>query len=306
ELSQGKIIITPSVKRLMGRMGDLIVDYANVALQTIKTDNDLQSFGSIAMDYCVCTQQMSLLFDKVFGRMKEVGGREIFLQLLEPYIMRDRINKIPPDLVEVFIDYLLSKNRAAEAEQIILHLSWDSFNLDRLVKDCQKHQFFIALCYVHNEVFEDFATPAVDMFYRFIQSIDPASRSDKDVQAIQQKSYLLLLYLQYIMQGKTFPWRKPLKSPTKARQQIISVLFDKNKHFMVLQHLLSIDLECILGIIKVIFDDMHLFRRSNGGSTVSLKPFHMNDASSSIQNDTAFSVSLFDVFFFEIWKNRQQ
>ncbi|ETO22171.1 vacuolar protein sorting protein [Reticulomyxa filosa] len=294
ELRQSKVIITPSVKRLAGRMEELIIEYAGCALKDIKTDNDLYLVGSIAMDYCVSTQQMNLLFGQIFTQMKEAGGREIFLQLLESYILFNRVNTIPTEVMEMLIDFLVSKQRAVEAEKVILHLSWEQFNLDQLVKVCRQNQFFVALCYINNEVFEEFATPALDMFYTFIQPNEQSFSTLKEMEIVQQKSFLLLLYFHVVLNEKSFPWKRPLERPTKAKQQIISVLFDKPREYVLLRHLFSVSLQCTLDIIKIIFDDPYLFSLST-----SFKSLHSTtNNSSSTSNTSELSTMVLFLFYF--------
>merc|ERR1712154_315085 len=97
-------------------------------------------------------------------------GREIFFKLLEPYILNDRINTLPPEFMQNFADYMVSKDKINELEQIILHLSPQSFDIHQIVSICRRHKLFIALCYLYNEACLDYAEPIKDIFYKIMAS----------------------------------------------------------------------------------------------------------------------------------------
>ena len=86
QYSQGKISPhSRSTKELLVGIEPFILEFADYALKSMQSDSDLEMFCGVAMDYCVSVGRNSLLFTKVFDRLNDAGGREIFFRLLEPY-----------------------------------------------------------------------------------------------------------------------------------------------------------------------------------------------------------------------------
>ncbi len=168
-----------------------------------------------------------------------------------------------------FADFCVSKGKLNELQQIILHLTPQSFDIHQIVSICREHKLFIALCYLYNEACLDYAEPINDMYYKIISM-------ETDINFIISGGYQLILYLKYTINGTTFPLCNILSTPLKAKQHILNILFNDENQYKILRHLLALDLAEILNILKIIFDDKHLFvhqgKKRNSSSSISNSP----------------------------------
>ena len=281
-----------SVRKLLAKIDSYILQFCEFVVQSNKiSDDELESFGGVAMDYCVNLKRTgTLLFDKVYKILLNNGGREIFFKLLEPYILNDKINTLPPEFMQNFADFMVSKYKINELEQIILHLSPQSFDIHQIVSICRQHKLFIALCYLYNQACLDYSEPINDMFYKIMNENENNNNSNddwiplKNHELLIQRGYQLILYLKYTMNGMTFPWCNKLPTPLRAKQQILHTLFNTRKQYQILRHLLALDIkEILFNIIKVAFEDKHLFRNSSS-STNSSSPGASQRRSTSSNN----------------------
>ncbi len=108
----GEIQSSANVNKLMNKIDEYIIQFCQFVVQSNKiSDDELESFGGVAMDYCVNLNRCgSLLFDKVYKILLNNGGREIFFKLLEPYILNDKIQTLPPEFMQNFADFCVSQN----------------------------------------------------------------------------------------------------------------------------------------------------------------------------------------------------
>ena len=287
QYSQGKISPhSESSKKLFYKIESFIIEFADFALKSIQSDSDLEMFCGVAMDYCVSVGRNSLLFTKVFDRLKAVGGREIFFKLLEPYILNERILSLPAEFLHGFVEYLVAKNQINSLEQIILHLSPNSFDFDQIIRICRDYQLFTGLCYVHNNAFKHFGAPICDMYDLIIlplfKQLEQNKKNNTLISRINQKGYHLLLYLNFILNGTTFPWCQTLKTPTRAKQGVLNILFNTRptraatkrngkdqstsqtkmqQKYDILRFLIDLDLKETLNCLEICFDDKHLFAK---------------------------------------------
>ena len=66
------------IKILLNKIDNMVDEFGKYALKSIKDNNQLETFTSIVMDYCVSIKKQNLLFNSVFNKLKDQGGREIF------------------------------------------------------------------------------------------------------------------------------------------------------------------------------------------------------------------------------------
>ncbi len=53
--------------------------------------NHFQETGGVCIDFCVSIGRTDLLFGRIFDTFKEAKQEAVFLELLEPYILKDKV-----------------------------------------------------------------------------------------------------------------------------------------------------------------------------------------------------------------------
>jgi hypothetical protein len=105
--------------------------------------------------------------------MLTAAARAVLLELLEPYILNDRIKAISPEVcpspclhlrvicpwacllacaqvVKALVEHYSGLGRLSQVEQCVLHLDISCLDFQQIVQICRQHKLFSGLIYVFN------------------------------------------------------------------------------------------------------------------------------------------------------------
>jgi len=60
-----------------------------------------QMLAGVCVDFCIVTKRLDLLYGKIFRKFQEAAQVSIFFDVLEPYILSDRLRYISPAVMPV-------------------------------------------------------------------------------------------------------------------------------------------------------------------------------------------------------------
>ncbi len=240
----------------------ILLDYADISLADLKDSsrqlennartNDrfstspYQIVGGVCIDFCSTVDRTDLLFGQIYEQFCAAGvdKQNIFLELLEPYILNDRLHAMPATVMQAFVEHYSDRSMLSQVEQCILHMNVSQMNLDGVIRLCQKHQLFSALIYVYNHGISEYVIPAEVLFDTIekndmlqeggresVASIDLIGRSSSSLSNVRATSpmfaYKLLLYLKYCFKGLSFPRGKIKKMCKQAiHAELLKFLFE--------------------------------------------------------------------------------
>ncbi|KAF9969123.1 Vacuolar protein sorting-associated protein 8 [Actinomortierella ambigua] len=118
------------------------------------------------IESCLAMDDQAFLFDEVYERYAEAPNRTvkgIFLESLEPYILRDKITEMPPQVMQAFVRHYSEKGQYQVLEQCICHTPCHVLEMDQIVDLCQRHRLYTALIYVWNKSIGDYVSPVVEL-----------------------------------------------------------------------------------------------------------------------------------------------
>ena len=250
------------------RVADLIMDYVRLAIANAPVSSKVFSFdltqthyqilAGVCIEFCAIIRRTDLLFNEIYKRFKDCDKSQVFLELLEPYILNNQLKTLPPEALHDFVKHYTENNRSLRLEQCLLHLRAKNLDFDTVIKLCHKHQLYSALIYVYNEGLKDYITP-IDVL---ADACKKASRDNAESREKRFFGYKLLLYMSYCFQGKSFPMNESLPEneiPTiqaKVCRHIFQ--FDpesKSKPYPILRRLLKIDCSVLFQTISDLFED---------------------------------------------------
>jgi hypothetical protein len=81
-----------------------------------------RQLGGVCVDYCVAINRTDLLFGTIFDRFQQVGRLTVLLELLEPYILNDKLRYLTPVAMKAFVEHYEATEQVAAVERCILHL----------------------------------------------------------------------------------------------------------------------------------------------------------------------------------------
>ncbi|XP_058105006.1 uncharacterized protein LOC131248648 isoform X2 [Magnolia sinica] len=152
--------------------------------------------GGVAVEFCVHIKRTDILFDEIFSKFVAVQQGGTFLELLEPYILKDMLGCLPPEIMQALVEHYSSKGWLQRVEQCVLHMDISSLDFNQVVRLCQEHGLYGALIYLFNRGLDDFKAPLEEL----LMVVQNNQRTNAT--AI---GYRMLVYLKYCFLGLAFP-----------------------------------------------------------------------------------------------------
>ncbi|KAG9455232.1 hypothetical protein H6P81_008136 [Aristolochia fimbriata] len=164
--------------------------------------------GGVAVEFCVHIKRIDVLFDDIFSRFVAVQQGGTFLELLEPYILKDVLGCLPPEIMQALVEHYSSKGWLQRVEQCVLHMDISSLDFNQVVKLCREHGLYGALIYLFNRGLDDFRTPLEELLV-------VVQNNEKTYAA--EMGYKMLVYLKYCFLGLAFPPGHGTIPPSRLR-----------------------------------------------------------------------------------------
>ncbi|KAI3444349.1 hypothetical protein Pfo_001014 [Paulownia fortunei] len=220
--------------------------------------------GGVAVEFCVHIRRTDILFDDILSKFDDAHHKETFLELLEPYILKDMLGSLPPAIMQALVEHYSKRGWLQRIEQCVLHMDILSLDFNQVVRLCREHRLHCALIYLFNKGLDDFRTPLEELLVVLRDSIRENATSI---------GYRMLVYLKYCFQGLAFPPGRGNLSPTRLpslRKELLLFLLEDSSapnlwaitsfpsngaHANVL-HLLELDTEATLEVLKSAFTDI--------------------------------------------------
>ncbi|XP_055810838.1 uncharacterized protein LOC129880699 isoform X2 [Solanum dulcamara] len=152
--------------------------------------------GGVSVEFCLHIKRLDVLFDEIFPKYAAVNHKDTFLELLEPYILKDMLGSLPPEIMQALVEHYSSKGWLQRVEQCVLHMDMLSLDFNQVVRLCREHRLHGALIYLFNKGLDDFRTPLEELFLIL---------RDCTRESATALGYKMLVYLKYCFQGFAFP-----------------------------------------------------------------------------------------------------
>ncbi|CAN6969695.1 unnamed protein product, partial [Brassica rapa subsp. trilocularis] len=275
--------IAPSLAELLLSYVDEVFSYITIAFSSqiekngvtnepssgtnnvnLEIEEQYNRVGGVAVEFCVHINRMDLLFDEIFSRFVAVQQRDTFLELLEPYILKDMLGSLPPEIMQALVEHYSRKGWLQRIEQCVLHMDISSLDFNQVVRICREHGLYGALLYLFNKGLDDFRSPLEELLIVFRNS---------ERQRSTAIGYRMLVYLKYCFLGLAFPPGHGTLVPTRLpslRTELIQFLLEKSNSpessrcvsspriYLNLYHLLGLDTEATLDVLRYAFAESEM------------------------------------------------
>ena len=112
-----------------------------------------------SIDYCLLLDRLDLLFGLIYDLFsKDSIAHGIYLQCLEPYILKNRFDTISPVVLKDFIHYYIDNKSFTQLEQCLNRLDVSCLDIEQIIQITRKHELYMTLLHIHSEAFKDFTT----------------------------------------------------------------------------------------------------------------------------------------------------
>ncbi|ETI47457.1 hypothetical protein L914_08092 [Phytophthora nicotianae] len=137
--------------------GELSLNKIGMKLDLAKSH--YQMLAGVCIEYCALIGRTDLLFGEIYTRFKDTNKLSVLIELLEPYILSEKLRNLSPVAMEEFVHHFSAQGKLAQVEQCLLHLNVAELDLDTILKLCHDHELYSALIYIYNEGMDDYTTP---------------------------------------------------------------------------------------------------------------------------------------------------
>ena len=215
--------------------------------------NDYITRASIAIDFCGKTNRNDLLFGEIFNKFCEIKQEPVFLEMLEPFILADKLTYLEPNVMRKFVDHYKEDELLKHVEHCIIHLNLKSMDIQEIEKVCKENDLFAALICIYQSR-EEYLSPLTHFF-----SLLESEKYQKSI-----LGYLVLIYISRAFLGKSFP--TGILDPNQSqsiKEKIANFLFleshqsNKNntKKYPYLYTLFQWDTKKTLSVLSILLND---------------------------------------------------
>jgi hypothetical protein len=107
--------------------------------------------------------------DKIYKSFCHANAGLVLLELLEPYILNDRLHFLSPDVMKAFVTHYHARGKLQQVEQCILHMDVACLDFQQIVLLCRNHHLYSALIHLYNRGMGDYRSPAEESLRVLIQ-----------------------------------------------------------------------------------------------------------------------------------------
>ncbi|KAL8920959.1 MAG: hypothetical protein Q9208_005985 [Pyrenodesmia sp. 3 TL-2023] len=217
-------MILASLRYTFGKHQDAIQERPGVS--------QIQNLAGACMSACVSIQDMDFLFEEVYPWFSEAESKDVFLETLEPFVMDDEVQVVPPTVIKDLVYHFTQKDLVSRLEEMLCHLDPRTMDLDEINSLCKQNHLYDALLYVWNEALGDYTTVADDLLslaedqHPSQADINPSARAQDLSDASK-----IFPYLSYILTGRIYPTGKAMDASkaTLAKAEIYNFFFSGSR-----------------------------------------------------------------------------
>ncbi|KAL1535637.1 vacuolar protein sorting-associated protein 8 [Salvia divinorum] len=306
--------VMPYLAELLQAYVSEVFSYLSVACYNQNTKEDQSNeikeqfirVGGVAVEFCVHIRRTDILFDDIMSKFDEAHQKETFLELLEPYILKDMLGSLPPGIMQALVEHYSKRGWLQRIEQCVLHMDILSLDFNQVVRLCREHRLDCALIYLFNKGLDDFRTPLEELLLVLRDSTRENATS---------LGYRVLVYLKYCFQGLAFPPGHGNLSPqrvTSLTKELLDFLLEdssapnswavtslsSNGAYANMVHLLQLDTEATLQVLKLAFVDVELSPSGQPSEAATDINMESDDSDKLVQRVVDILAGILDAGYF--------
>ena len=232
--------------------------------QAVRALHQVRLLASACIDYCIKIEDLELLFTEIYSHFVERKVEEVFLEMLEPYILSDKLRSLKPEVMKRFVESYERRGMVRRVEECIVHLDMLSIDFHQIVKLCEQFHLPTAFFYVYNKGLQDYITP-------LLQTFKILHKNPKEEVRV---GYTILLYLSKCFLGEAFPSGEiPASLSFDVKIDVLNFLFQEfpanqvsslfNKpDYPFLRILFEFDCKRTFEVFSLVFEDDSLSKEN--------------------------------------------
>lgn len=182
--------------------------------------------GDACIKACLIMDDQDFLFEDVFPWYEEHEQGALFIDVLEPYILDQKITSVPPPALKILVDHFAQTHTPSVLEEIICMLDTSTMDIDQVTNLCKRYGLYEAYIYVWTMALRDFTTPAAILldFADNEETTRQQAVTAIDGYTLAQK---LFPYTSFILTSRVYPTGKVLgdEEAANAKGQLYDFFF---------------------------------------------------------------------------------
>jgi len=172
-----------------------------------------EMLSGVCFEYCIVTRRLDLLFGRIFQCFYEARYINVFLDVMESYILNDKLKYVAPEAMALFVEHCKDIKDLQVVERCLLHMETNLMDFDSILSLLKKNLLFTGMFHVYCNGLDDFVSPMELLFEGLFDATDDRSNRrrvdigerDANSNQLEKYGYKALLYLEYSFNGKYFP-----------------------------------------------------------------------------------------------------
>lgn len=236
-----------------------------------------KELAGVCISACVSINDIFFLFDEIYPWFSEAKVQHLFFQFLEPFVMDDDIQLVPPVVIKDLVSFYTEKGLHARLEELLCHLDPITMDLDQINSLCKRNHLYDALLYIWNQALDDYTTVLHDLlsFTEGGNNGGGDTTPPATAQALSDASKIFP-YLSYILNGRVYPAGTEMDEgrATLAKAEIYHFFFSSSSNSLLngsaqpgghgynsfpnLRKVLDFDAPSFLSMLNEAFEDSFL------------------------------------------------
>ncbi|KAL6250687.1 Vacuolar protein sorting-associated protein 8 [Rhinocladiella similis] len=220
---------------------------------------------------CLTMNNQEFLFEEVFPWYDDNDHGPLFVDILEPYILDEKVVSIPPPALKTLIDHFAITHTPSTLEEIICMLDTSTMDIDQVTSLCKRYSLYDAYIYVWTMALHDYES----MLALLLESAGAANETNQPNGNMAEQyttPQKVFPYISFILTSRIYPTGAPMDDDeaTLAKGQIYDYFFSGNdKHhgptpkratssFANLSRILHFDAASFIAALNEAFEDSFL------------------------------------------------
>ena len=102
---------------------------------------------------------LDVLFDDVYHAFQKASRNDVYMDLLEPYILTDKLKRLAPEVLQAFVQRFRENGKLVNVERCMLHLDPTALDFNMLTRLLKTHRLHSATYRIYVEGLGDFVAP---------------------------------------------------------------------------------------------------------------------------------------------------
>lgn len=115
---------------------------------------------------------LDLLFGRIFQCFYEARYINVFLDVMESYILNDKLKYVAPEAMALFVEHCKDIKDLQVVERCLLHMETNLMDFDSILSLLKKNLLFSGMFHVYCNGLDDFVSPMELLFEGLFDATD--------------------------------------------------------------------------------------------------------------------------------------